>query len=350
MVKIDIEEKYCPFSHRPGTPLLLPHSGWKVVAYPARLLFQKVEEEEMRALTLRIPPPIHQFTALQDLERGGVRVWGRGGSGYFCYRILPALEGITLTLERIDEGLLLCDLEGRSYALTKGESLHLPASASPLFTPNRERLYLGSSKKQDWCLIRRRLSLAEILPLWFEMGKGLPSSDQESSSPLEECWGLASRKQRAFIGPALLQLFQSSFEGGLVPRLFDSDYMGYVGKAKEEASLRSPLFLLGEGARLIRSLFIKWEEEGRLALLPCLPKELLAGRLIHSAVSPTLCVALRFAKGRPFAAQLRVLKSQQLQLSFGPSLASFRFREGARSMGKRCAVEDPLCLEEEKKK
>ncbi len=111
-MRITIKERLRPFSHTPGTRLLLPGTTQIVQIFP------KGEKDVGHK----------HFLVTQDLERGRILVVG-------------------------DKGRYEITGEGR---------------------PPLERLSLGSHKKQDWDLVTRRLDLAEILPVWFSLGQWTP--------------------------------------------------------------------------------------------------------------------------------------------------------------------------------
>jgi len=228
-MRITIAQKLCPFSHRKKVGCVLPGVGTELEIYPALIRFIDGEEQP-----LDIQGPVERFTVEQDLEKGEVRLYGFAKSGYYKHTI----------------------------------------AGKP---PTKERLSLGSHKTQDWELIQRRNDPKEILPLWHKLGISLPDVKVPvggTATLLEKCTDLAS----------LMELYHIAFEGMLVPRLEDSFHQGVTLPPIE--SVGSPLALLTEGAKKIRNLFFS-QEGSQLHILPHLPKELHAGRMVQIA-SPSI--------------------------------------------------------------
>ena len=336
-MKIKLTEKYKPFSHEVGTPLLLPKSSWKLVAYPAKLVLENLVSiggEETLTIFPQIEGPIQTFTAMQDLEKGWVRIFGLGAKGYFSYRLISSAHEIILFVDRCCKEGIPFIFEGERKVLNRKEELIFPASTPGFSSISSEKMHFGCSKKQDWTLVKRRLDLEEILPIWFEIGKHIPKYpllDAGTSTYLKNSYRLAKEKKRALIGASFLELFKVGFEGILSPRLIDTDYQGCTVQ-DEIPKEASPLLLLGEGARLIRQLLID-RKEGALAILPCLPKEIHAGRFIDIDCGGGLIADLEWSKKCIRRMTLRPKEDQTLTLSFQKAIESFRLRKGFKGRG-----------------
>jgi hypothetical protein len=77
--------------------------------------------------------------------------------------------------------------------------------------------------------------------------------------------------------PAYRDLFLSGFGHMLIPRAVDEDYRGSL-PFDMIPSVDSPLYLLVEGAMLIRSLFVRIRDQ-EIYLLPNLPPQCAEGRI-----------------------------------------------------------------------
>ena len=351
-MKIKVTHKYRPFSHESGTPLLIPGSVWKVTVYPAKLAFESLEtswEKETYLLFPHIFGPVASFTVLQDLEKGWVRVFGLGKGGYFSYRITALSHHIALFVERApEEGLSFTFRESVKH-LKRKETLQIPTRGGDSSRLSLEKMHFGCSKKQNWCLVKHRLDLREILPIWFALGKGLPSYpmvDVGSSRYLKKCFNLVAEKNRVEIGPSLIETFKVGFEGLLSPRLFDDDYQSYA-LGERIPKTASPLALLSEGAKLIRSLLIDIEEE-RVALLPCLPKDIHAGRFINIDCGKHLVIDLEWSKKCIRRLILHSKEDQTRLFFFQKCLNSFRLRKGRFGKGDIVQVGTPLVLQKDR--
>lgn len=350
-MKIKLTEKFRPFSHEVGTSLLLPKSSWKVTAYPAKLALENLisigAEEKIEIYPL-IEGPISAFTVMQDLERGWVRVFGKGKNGFFSYRLVAAASEIILFVERCGSEGLLFNYDGEVKTLKRKEELIIP-TLTPSFHQNpKEKVHFGCSKKQDWTLVKRRLNLDEILPIWFQLGKHVPNHpllNVGTARLLKHCQTLAEEKNREKIGTSFIELFKSGFEGILCPRLIDTDFQG-ITIPDEIPKEASALLLLGEGARLIRKLFVE-QKENHLQILPCLPKELHAGRFIDIDCGENLSIDLEWSKKLIRRMTLRPKEDQKVHLTFQKPVTSFRLRLGRRGRGKEIPVGQPLELKKD---
>jgi hypothetical protein len=113
---ISIATKLRPFSHTHGAKCLLPGTSTVIEAFPHLL---RIGSEE-------IPIQIEGgFTLQMDLDRNCVWVFGKN--------FRKKIEGIAF--------------------------------------PNIEKLSLGSHKSPDWDLVLRRMDMAEILPILFDLGQ-----------------------------------------------------------------------------------------------------------------------------------------------------------------------------------
>jgi hypothetical protein len=348
-VKIKLTEKYRPFSHEAGTPLLLPKSSWKVTPYPAKLLLEDLISKEKFEIIPMIEGPISTFTVMQDLEKGWVRIFGKGGKGFFSYRLVIIAHQIFLFVERCESEGLTFKHKGEIKTVKRKEELMIIVATHPFHQDPKEKVHFGSSKKQDWTLVKRRLHLEEILPIWFQLGKHLPKYpllDIGTARLLKQCQTLIEEKNREKIGTSFIELFKTAFEGILCPRLIDTDCQG-IALQDEISEDLSPLLLLSEGARLIRKLLID-QTQNHLSILPCLPKELHAGRFVAIDCGKNLTLDFEWSKKLIRRLALHPKEDQTLYLSFQKSITSFRLRLGRRGRGKEIPIGEPLHLKKDR--
>jgi len=347
-MKIKLTEKYRPYSHDVGSNCLLPKSPWKVTVYPTRIEFTNLiskSSQESFSITCKIEGPLSQFTVMQDLERQWIRVFGRGPQGFFSYRLVASAHEIILFLERGPKEGIAFTHENQTRLLKRSEEFILPSKFSSFPITRTEKMHFGCHKAQDWTLIKRRLRLDEILPIWFELGKNIPDHPKlkvGTARLLHHCEELLAKKNREAIGRHFLELFRAGFEGMLTPRLEDTDYQGLLKEGDEIPDGASPLMLLGEGARLIRQLLVQEQESG-LAILPCLPVQLHAGRFV-AVDCDDLTVDLEWSKKLIRRLVLHPKSDQKRLLIFQSPIKSFRMRSGARDRGVICQAGEPLEL------
>lgn len=296
-----------PFSHRPGVEMVLPGSTLAFAIYPALLICQDLEgEREVERVEIPVGGMVDQFTAQLDLERGAIRVWGKGAGGYFRYRIVAAGKSYRIQVER--------------------GALHLPSQADDEIQTFdcKERLSLGCHKQLDWDLVTRRLDMAEIFPVWLRLGQMVPPARAEGGS----LCGLDS----------YIALFKRAFSGILTPRLSDESHWG--GAELEWSGSR--LSLLTEGAAQIRALFMQ-EVESELALLPQLPIPLHCGRFLKVRTSFG-SIDFEWSKKRLRRAIIKSDSDGEVVLRLQRDLHHFRLRTAPNCEGELHPTVRPVTL------
>ena len=341
---------YRPFSHDIGKYCLIPKSAYVVLAYPTRLVLSSLEDKgKEHILTFYIQGPVKNFTLLQDIDRGFVRIFGKSIEGHFSCRLFPEKKTVVFLVERCPEKGFFISYEGEKRLMERKEKLLLFFENAQLFQKPKplEKLHLGCHKKQDITFIRKRLSLDEILPLWFALGQSYPLFSYENQGAaflLKQCQQGLQAKKKEEIASQLLNLFCVCFRDLFMPRLIDTDHQGLL--PKESKPLKgTPLFLLSEGALLIRRLFLD-EKEDKIALLPCLPPSLHAGRLLGAKIGKEkgLTLDLEWSKKRLRRLFLRPTLNQTLTLELQKDIKSFRLRTHKRQKGTFFPKETPLSL------
>lgn len=294
-MRIAIALRLRPFSHTPGARCLIPYTTWEVEAFPALLRFHNLETGEKKEVPLAIKGPLKGFTLFQDLERGRVELIRKGEDKLF---ITP--EAFPF-LEKVD----------------------LP--------PSTTRFSFGVHKKQDWDLVSRRCEMTEIFPFWVRLSQLIPPAalPQEKGGTLP----LLEKVEDGLF-------FQAGFQGILSPRLNDERHLGITD---ETPIADSPLGLLHKGAEQILRLFFL-EEKGEWHILPHLPKEFHAGRIVSLITMEGDRIDLEWSKKRIKKMVLRPTSSQTIQLVLKKGLKSFRVRKSMRQKGERVAANEPLSL------
>jgi len=339
-MKIKLNKKYQLYSHKVGTSCLLPKSPWKVRAFPTRLEFTNLmakEDVDAFAITYAIQGLLSHFTLVQDLERQWIRLFGRGPQQeYFSLRLVAMEHKIVLFLERAPKEGMDFFFRGQKIPLKRKERLTIP-NHSPLFPVcSLEKMHFGCHKAQDWTLITKRLSLQEILPFWFALGKNMPTYPNikiGTARLLTKCKSMIKQKQREKIGSHLIDLFRVGFEEMFLPRLRDTDYQSMLFLENETIPHNiSPLILLGEGAHLIRQLFIQQQHQ-TISILPCLPVELHEGRFVKIELN-NLVLDFEWSKKLIRRLILYPKIDQTRSIQFQPCIKSFRMRKGIKERGK----------------
>ncbi len=279
MRQIKIAERLHPFSHTPGEYCLLPKSSLRLQIFPALIIVHDLSESIPRLLAkipVPIKGPVKEFTAQLNLEKGNIDVWGQSSEEYFHYRIFSALLPLQIALQ-IDKGLSTW----KPKPLEQDPSFAIQQAAQSSITA--ERLSLGNHKSQDWDMVKRRSDLVEILPAWLRLGELIPSPKRISYEGTAALLNVCNKESKLEVYSTLQNLFKVAFEGILSPRLRDDQHQGF-NFPTVPVSL-SPLVLLTEGAKTIRTLFIR-SDQNHIFILPCLPPQFHCGRFLQVQCAP----------------------------------------------------------------
>lgn len=336
-MKIDIAGRLRPFSHCFGTFFVLPGTCLRIQVFPALIRIHDLSQAVPR-LVHEIPVPLQgpvaDFTVQQDLEQGFLLVWGKTSTGFMRYRI-ERVEGdpygSAIVIEKKPSSGF--SFEGEQRLIL---SSHAKTSASSL--PKTERLSFGCHKAQDWELMQRRCEMSEILPFWMRLGSVTPSLGESvlegTASLLQPCLFAIERGERARVLPALQQLYQAGFEGGLSPTLIDTSYQGFTFDSISGNSTATPLSLLTQGAQMIRSLFVQ-SRDHQLDVLPVLPPAFHCGRFTQISLGALGMLDLEWSKGWLRRMVLSAESSVTVELRFQKGLKEFRLRRGVKDRGRR---------------
>ncbi len=361
---IQIKERLKPFSHLPGTSLLIPGTVLQTIIFPTKILITDLSllyPDPLFEIIINFEGPIENFTISLDLERMRVQVAGKSQKGFFDYFIYshsssgnPALktnrmpkDSVGYTIKDLKKNilqekillphqLLQCDTE-------KEPELKLPE------IPHRERLSLGSHRKQDWDQVLKRLDMREILPFLFFIGQTAKHLPIENVAEEEVCQilnllqdAIEYRKKEEII-LHLKNVIFCNFNGILSPQLEDSNYHGITIKSilNQKASALSLLPLIFHH---IRSLFFS-EAEDKLLVLPCLPSYFHCGRLlgIHSGLVGL--IDMEWSKKTIRRLILKPHHSRELNVVFCKSIKRFRLRRSAKEKGEIVDCHPPIIIE-----
>lgn len=297
-MKIKIAQRFRPFSHRAGAICPIPYTHLKVEAFPTLLRIGKEE------IFFPIEGPLDMFSVQLDIERGQVRVLGKGRQGYFRFRIEAFPDEISLVCER--GGF---------------PSKRIPFKG-PFFRPKSiERLALGSHKAQDWDLVLRRKDLKEILPPLFLLAQKIPSVSSDFLGSYEDLIiPMEKTKERD-----LLSFFLAGFHGILAPRLFDDEYQGIV----EKKAQGNPFMLFSRGKEWIRSLFFQ-KRGNKLFFLPFLPRSFDAGRMLSLHAEGIGEIDLEWSKGVIKKALIHAHFDTEIEVFLPKPLKTFRLQRKKR--------------------
>lgn len=345
-MRITIAERLHPFIHTPGQLFPLPGSTLLVQVFPTRLCIYDALGSKPRLyaeIINDLKGPFEDFTAMLDLEKGLIRVWGHSAKGYVRYRIEATTisKQLLLTMEKTVEEKVLWNclsqdcwlLEGTSSnQLILSEKSVLDSAVTSLYKPHGiEKLSLGINKAQDWELVHKRQDLTEIFPYWFRLGQLIKPTQTyplEGSALLLNCCREAiERGERELILKEFLNLYRAGFNGVLAPALEDFRYQGFDLPAVNGDSPLSSLVLLDQGAKLIRSLFLQ-QHKAALHILPALPPEFHCGRLLDVVCGSLGKLSMEWTKKKMRRMTFLASANVEMQFCFPKIIKRFRLRRG----------------------
>lgn len=355
-MSIKIAQRLKPFSHVPGSYSLIPGSFFRVQVFPALIRFDDLSQtypQQLGEISLKLKGPVDDFTVLTDLERGFVKVWGKAQNGFFRYQIISDESHgcVTILIEKTpSEGLEMFSSLFLQKIVYPGEFIRLfqnPNPFIPYHPPLLERLSLGNHKTQEWEFILRRLDLTEILPFWVMWGQEIPKLGDVSlmgtAFLLKECENKINAGKPETIASSFLDLFRAGFRGIFSPTLVDDWHQGIFPDASLALNESSPLILLKEGYRLIRSLFIQEKEEG-IAFLPSLPPELHCGRFLFLSTEGGT-IHMEWTKKTLRRVNISAKKDQEWRFLLRSGIKQFRVRKNKNEKGQNLKSQEKFTLE-----
>ncbi len=300
-MNIEINQRLYPFSHRPGTKVVLPGSTYVVEVYPCLIRLYDIIgtiPKNIVEIHLDLPGFFEQFTVCADLENGCIRVWGMSKNGYVRYRLLSGnKKGVEFSLERAPSSGIRLEEGNQSYHLFAKQTVVFLSNDPfiPYEIPPCDRLSLGSHKQLDWEGVNRRLLLSEFFPVWHRLGQLLPFIENKGATGgtlalLDQC-----QESHGVIAESHWQhLIQVGFSDLLVPHFEDTRFLG-IPLPPFQSNDSSPLLLLSSGSQIIRELWIK-KIESTISILPSLLPSLPVGRLLDVSLGNGIFCSIEWTK------------------------------------------------------
>lgn len=251
-----IAERFRPFTHKAGASFPIPGASSGVQIYPAAVRIIDTNEW----ISVPITPPVKDFTAILDLEKGGVCVLGKAASGFFRYWIWG------------HEG-----------------TIHIDKPSFP--KRHLERLSFGVTKKGDWEGIYQRKLPTEIFPYWFMLGQYFPEE------PI------------TFTFNDLMPVFETGFESVFYPSEKDPKLWGYPSTLK-------PSYYAGY--KLIRDQIVKCKGD------TCIIRPLFTAGKLQSVQLPFGVMDLEWTKGQIRTIHLKSQSQGIWKFNFPSELKSCR--------------------------
>ncbi len=342
-MRIAIAERLHPFSHRPGSAVILPGSPYCVDVFPTKISISDLSQVDASFCFEAVwgwEGPVADFTVVQDLERGEVVVFGKAVQGYFRYRIgaLVGSPGVAVTLDKTPTGLAFVT-KGWPCSSTVG-TVHLFGDGSlPVYKPpHLERLSLGSHKAQEWERMGNHLDFATLLPIWHRLGQMVPAFEHQPI--FDRLQQTVAQKERLQVLHRLKEIYLVAFDPCLTPRRHDPFFQG-IDLPKVTGS---PLAVLSEGAVLIRSLFFQ-HSDNQISLMSVVPPDFHSGRMLDVACGDWGTMSFEWTKKEARRALLHVHQDKQIALTATADQHACRVRTSTKDRGTPYRLGSPLNLE-----
>jgi len=319
-MRIRVQDRLKPFSHKPGHETLIPGTYCSVACFPAFLECTDLTDMRKKSVVLPVKGPVSGFTVESDLEKRLVLIYGMSEEGYFRF-VLKAEEDEVLFLVEKDPSASI----EKKIVLIKGIQTTEKAST--------ETLFLGSTKAKDLDKIRERRDLFEILPLWYQIGQITPEVKEEKGkmlSFLETCQTKIEKKDKE-AKSSVLSLYLAGLSAGFVPRSTDTEFQGIIETSKSEPL--SVIGILPSGASMIRSVFFL-EKEGKYFFHPYLPPSFIVGKMIGVKTTDGDRFDFEWTKGRMRKVSVICPKQKTVTCVFPSALKRYRVRKNLKDKGK----------------
>ncbi len=268
--------KLKPFSHRPGISCVIPGTSIVVQVFPTLLRYKDLATGKAWEEKLDWKGPVEGFTV--ELEGTSLEVFGKTAEGF------------------------------------RRKQLGKP------FKRPLESLSLGKHTKLDWELVLRRMDMEEMAPVLFQLGQLVPETTAET--PILKLLDFNDKRD---VAPQLTSFFKTGFQGMLAPRLIDDEFQGIVESGPTSGCAFA---LLTEGYRAIRALF--FVESDGFSLLPNLPPEFHAGRLLDLRTSAGDLISIEWSKKLLKKVLIKPATTRAVSLTIQKSLNSFRINKKIR--------------------
>lgn len=336
-MKIEIVDRLAPFSHRPGSEVMIPGTFFKAQVFPCALKVVCLKTGESRFLSWNAEGPVFPFTVEQDLDKRVLYIYGQAKQGYFRFVLSQKEEEIVLRVEKAPKEGITVD----SQVLYKTDEVAILKAFSPQTSLIKERLFLGSNKKKEWDRIRERRDLFSVLPLWHALGQITPDQGKEEGPLFDlllQCKKKIQSRERD-VDTLLLDVYLAGFSSGLVPRSYDEEFQGILPIHLEKNSLPGPL--LSKGSSLIRSLFFQ-EEKGVYFILPCLPSLFVSGKMMHIHTQQGCHIHIEWTKHKIRTMIVFAEKDSVIQWNFPSEIQRYRIRTNLREKGSMVDRDEPV--------
>jgi len=284
------------YTFRPGTKIYLAGTSYAVEVYPTALRLyscRSFEPEIVKEISFPGLGPLSGWVTFVDSMRQNVQIEGKANKGFVRYRIFSTEEGIFL---KPATGMMNVAVNGIVMNVQKCEPLALADVRCSLPRYPSPRLLLGCNEAPNIDRIFETPTMEKVLPFWYQMADPTRNTMVAPSSTLfGSIVETIQKKERQLIGSAFVTFSRVALDGFFVPKRKDNLFLGYDMPVIPDEMLLTDLH--PHICSMIRSLFLR-EEGSIIEILPCLPKELVAGRLLHETLLSGHHIDIEWRKGQ----------------------------------------------------
>jgi hypothetical protein len=332
--------RFNPFSDQMGVHVWVPYTQVIARIFPTRLLLND------DLIDFDLNGPIQNFVVFAEWEKGRIQWYMKTKEGFVNWYLYRKDKELCLELRRAPTPISYrLSEKGLFKKLAPKETLLFPLDKVFAENPCFEKLFFGITKKSEAREIFKRRALEEFLPFCFFLsqmtGNKVKVIQGGIGDLFKEVENALIQKNRSDIGKLFESILSLGFYDLFVPTLQDLFYQRIASKSLKIKG--SPLVIFPHLYSLIRRCFIQQEGE-YIHLLPCLPKEIAAGRMTDVQIG-ALTIDMEWRKEQMRRMKIDVKKITKTHFSFPKEIKTYRFRKHLREKGQRLFVDQPLILQ-----
>ncbi len=346
-----------PFSHNPGTMCIIPATTIAVEVFPALLRFYELGTTkcvQIGQISFDDLGPLDEFTVTCDMERSLVLVSGFQNKRPFRYEIFQKdSKEIRIYFEKLNSVLLKVHttvsdsgwsfydsekklIEERAPVFSKSFLIFKPHREVMSFNhwpkKNKERLFLGNTKKQDFDLMMKREDVRELLPFYYYLTHLVPKVlhlKEHTPETQSLCYKLEKaiqEKDGKTSEEVLLAFFKVGFTKMMIPALLDPLYQGYSYILTEKIQDFSALILFEKLYVDVRKMFFE-ELHDQFSILPSLPPSFHSGVLTDILTEKGHAISIEWSKKAIRRLFIHTQGKVQIPFVFQNPISSFRIQD-----------------------
>jgi hypothetical protein len=375
-MKIQIANKFNPFSQSDKTSCLIPNTSIAINVFPTFweiFDIDNLDPDKKICIKWLLSGPIENFTTFLDLEKDRLVISGKDqNENFFRLFVYQEFSKIVFLCKKTTKKEISYKIVSDKKETTSKEKIlkfkkdekiildidgkFLDQSQSNGFI---EKLSFGVYKKQDIDLINRRLDFEEILPFIFLLGQKVPKEKSISKSKtrkgnkdfplLDNIETMIAKDDKNSLEKAFKIAYKQYFIGLFCPTLLDENHLGIIDACKKQKDTKELLttFLVAYFYELIRKMLFVEISKKEVSILPTLATFLHHGRLLNlnSSVGN---ISIEWSKKLIKKVIIKSNVSRKIKMIFQKPIKQFRLRENSNSKGVIYSVGKEISLKKDK--